>query len=62
MLRFGDVSFRFRQRCGGYDRNVFEPSAVFEQIEFIRNNPARRGLNAKLEDWAWSGVVHLCGG
>jgi putative transposase len=40
----GDVHYRFWQRGGGYDRNVFESATVCKQIEYIHNNPVRRGL------------------
>jgi putative transposase len=57
----GDVHYRFWQRGGGYDRNVFEPVTVFEQIEYIHNNPVRRGLCAKAEDWIWSSAADYSG-
>jgi putative transposase len=57
----GEVHFRFWQRGGGYDRNVFEPAAVFQQIEYIHNNPVRRGLCVKPEDWLWSSAADYAG-
>jgi putative transposase len=57
----GDVHYRFWQRGGGYDRNVFEPATVFQQIEYMRNNPGRRKLCAKPEDWLWSGAADYAG-
>jgi putative transposase len=55
------VHYRFWQRGGGYDRNVFEPATVFQQIEYMHNNPVRRGLCAKPEDWLWSGAAEYAG-
>ena len=46
--------YRFWQRGGGYDRNVVEPVTVYHQIDYIHNNPVRRGLCENSEDWPWS--------
>jgi putative transposase len=53
----GDVHYRFWQRGGGYDRNVFEPNAACEQITYFHNNPLRRELCDKPEDWFWSSAA-----
>jgi len=53
----GDMHYRFWQRGGGYDRNVNEPATAFEQIDYMHNNPVRRGLCDKPEDWLWSGAA-----
>ena len=45
---------RFWQAGGGYDRNVWEPAAILAMIEYIHNNPVRRGLVARAADWKWS--------
>jgi putative transposase len=50
----GGCHHRFWQRGGGYDRNVFEPATVWNQIEYIHANPVRRGLCTLAEDWYWS--------
>jgi putative transposase len=50
----GRVAFRFWQRGGGYDRNLFEPEAIHAEIEYIHHNPVRRGLVACAEDRFWS--------
>jgi putative transposase len=47
----GDVHYRFWQRGGGYDRNVFEAATLLQMIEYIHNNPVRRGLVEKPTDW-----------
>ena len=57
----GKVHFRFWQRGGGHERNVFEPATVFEQIVYMHNNPVRRGLCVKPEDWLWSGAADYAG-
>ena len=53
----GKIHHRFWQRGGGYDRNVIEPSVVYQQIEYLHNNPVRRGLCERPEDWLWSSAV-----
>ena len=53
----GATHYRFWQRGGGYDRNVVEPKTVFQQIEYMHNNPVRRGLCDKAEDWHWSSAA-----
>jgi putative transposase len=45
---------RFWQAGPGQDRNVCEPSAALTIIEYIHNNPVRRGLVERPEDWPWS--------
>ena len=40
----GDVHYRFWQRGGGYDRNITEPATLRSVIDYIHNNPVRRGL------------------
>jgi putative transposase len=57
----GHVHYRFWQRGGGYDRNAFEPASVYQQIEYIHNNPVRRGLCLKREDWLWSSAADYAG-
>jgi hypothetical protein len=56
----GKVHHRFWQRGGGHDRNVVEPSTVHFEIEYQHNNPVRRGLCERPEDWLWSSAAdHL---
>jgi putative transposase len=50
----GEVHYRFWQRGGGYDRNIIEPGTLHAMIEYIHNNPVRRGLVSKPTDWPWS--------
>jgi len=44
----------FWQSGGGYDRNITDPNTLRSMIEYIHNNPVRRGLVAKATDWKWS--------
>lgn len=50
----GKTCYRFWQRGGGYDRNLFSPKYVWTTIEYIHNNPVKRGLCDAPENWAWS--------
>ncbi len=50
----GDVHYRFWQRGGGYDRNITDPATLRAMIEYIHNNPVRRGLVSSPADWLWS--------
>lgn len=38
----GKTTLRFRQRGGGYDRNLWSPKYVWETIDYIHANPVRR--------------------
>jgi putative transposase len=48
------VERRFWQAGGGFDRDVIEPKAVMNMVEYIHNNPVRRNLVTLAEDWKWS--------
>jgi len=50
----GRDRFRFWQAGGGFDRNLWQAVAIREAIEYIHNNPVRRGLVASPTDWRWS--------
>jgi putative transposase len=50
----GEVHYRFWQRGGGYDRNVTDLATLRTMIEYIHNNPVRRGLVRSPADWHWS--------
>jgi putative transposase len=50
----GKVHYRFWQRGGGYDRNITDPSTLWTMIEYIHQNPIRRGLVERATDWVWS--------
>ena len=57
----GTMHYRFWQRGGGYDRNVLEPATVVGMINYIHNNPVRRGLVQKPTDWVWSSARFYAG-
>jgi putative transposase len=57
----GETHHRFWQRGGGYDRNVVEPATAHQEIEYIHNNPIRRGLCDRPEDWHWSSAADYAG-
>jgi len=50
----GKRAFRFWQRGGGYDENLFNPKKIWEKIRYIHMNPVRRDLCEQPEDWPWS--------
>jgi putative transposase len=53
----GDVSYRFWQRGGGYDRNMTSDRTIWKVIDYIHANPVEEGLCERPEDWAWSSAV-----
>jgi putative transposase len=57
----GRVEYRFWQQGGGYDRNILTPKAARAAIEYIHNNPVRRGLVQSPTDWPWSSARWHCG-
>ena len=46
--------YRFWQDGGGYDRNYVTPVEIRKQIDYIHNNPVRRGLVENAVDYRWS--------
>ena len=44
----------FWQSGGGYDRNIDDPKTLMAMIEYVHNNPVRRGLVNRASDWRWS--------
>ena len=57
----GKSSFRFWQRGGGYDRNLWSPRYVWETIDYIHGNPVRRKLCERDIDWKWSSASAYAG-
>jgi len=57
----GATHYRFWQRGGGYDRNIVEPTTIHWQIEYFHQNPVRRRLCEKAEDWYWSSAADFAG-
>ena len=52
--RPGVMTFRFWQEGPGYDRNLTRPEAILAVIDYIHNNPVRRGLCQRVVEWRWS--------
>lgn len=50
----GRRAYRFWQRGGGYDRNMRSVRETHEKLRYVHENPVRRGLVARAEDWPWS--------
>ena len=46
--------YRFWQAGGGYDRNFDSPRLILKAIDYIHNNPIRRGLVAEPGEWKYS--------
>jgi putative transposase len=55
------MPYCFWQRGGGYDRNVIDARTLFSMIEYIHNNPVRRGLVEDATDWIWSSARFYAG-
>lgn len=53
--------FRFWRPGGGYDRNVFRYQKLPRLIEYIHNNPIRRGLVATPVEYRWSSAQYWDG-
>ncbi len=49
-----DGRVRFWQAGGGFDRNVRTMEKLRDEIRYVHENPVRRGLVERAEDWAWS--------
>ena len=56
--RPGVHCFRFWQEGGGYDRNLRSEVAILAAIDYIHENPVRRGLCKPSADWRWSSARH----
>ena len=46
--------FRFWQEGPGFDRNIFFAAAIEASISYIHENPVKRGLCKRADDWKWS--------
>ncbi len=42
----------WQRRC--YDRNCRTEEEVWEKVNYCHNNPVKRGLVSRPEDWQWS--------
>lgn len=52
--RPGVQTFRYWQEGPGYDRNIKTAAAALNSIDYLHNNPVRRGLCDRAIDWKWS--------
>ena|ERR1043165_491243 len=50
----GRVAYRFWQRGGGFDRNLWSARAIWGMIDYIHRNPVVEGLCENGSDWKWS--------
>ncbi|MGZ0170932.1 MAG: hypothetical protein ACKVHE_15360 [Planctomycetales bacterium] len=58
--RPGKYCFRFWQEGPGFDRNIFTPEAISASINYIHENPVKRGLYQRAIDFKWSSArFHL---
>jgi putative transposase len=56
--------YRIWQTGGGFDRNLWNPMAIHQSIEYIEANPVRRNLAASPEHYRWSSAfarANMCG-
>jgi putative transposase len=44
----------FWQPGGGYDRDIYSTEELQEKVNYIHQNPVRRGLVKEATDWEWS--------
>jgi putative transposase len=56
-----EVSYRFWQAGGGFDRNLHQWDRIRKAIEYIEFNPVRRGLVLEASDWRWSSAWERAG-
>jgi putative transposase len=57
----GRVEHHFWQQGGGYDRNMWQPKALWASVDYIHMNPVRKGLVAQPTDWYWSSARWYAG-
>ena len=57
--RPGKMCFRYWQEGPGFDRNLFSGEAISLSLEYIHNNPVRRGLCGSPVDWFWSSARYF---
>ncbi len=56
-----DKPYQFWQDGGGYDRNLRTAEELREMLKYVHNNPVRRELVARPEDWPWSSAQFWAG-
>lgn len=53
-LRDASGHTRFWQPGGGYDRNLVSSENCHEKLNYLHQNPVRRGLVTHPDQWIWS--------
>jgi putative transposase len=61
-MRRGREERLFWQSGGGYDRNITCGKTPLQMIDYLHNNPVRRGLVEQACDWRWSSAAYYEGG
>jgi putative transposase len=59
--KYGKTQGHFWQRGGGYDRNIMSKKAIESSIDYIHENPVKRGLVDMAQDWPWSSAGYYAG-
>ncbi len=57
----GKAEHRFWQQGGGYDRNFDRAPTAWQAVDYIHNDPVRRGLADCPTDWPWSSARWYAG-
>ena len=52
---------RLWQRGGGYDRNLYSREAIIDSMNYMHENPVRKGLARAPEEWKWSSAGYYTG-
>jgi putative transposase len=60
-VRGGRTERCFWESGGGYDRNITDARTLMAAIDYIHQNPTRRGLAERPEDWYWSSARWFAG-
>jgi putative transposase len=53
-VRGGRTRWLSWQSGGGYDRSLIEPQMLAATIDDVHQDPVRRGLVLRAEEWRWS--------
>ena len=53
----GSQEYRFWQVGGGLDRNLATTQATWTAIQYVHQNPVKRGLCESPADWPWSSFL-----
>jgi putative transposase len=57
----GRVEHQFWLQGGGYDRNIIRTDTAWTSVQYLHDNPVRRGLVEKAVDWPWSSARQYAG-